>query len=166
MVSLVTAGAINAERYSFTSGESWAMSSGAEFLSKLTIMEELSLPSVKVINRLSPAARKSPTLESIIVPSKSWGPVFKSETACTPGEADIERLIAEPSSIGAFWFPPMNKRSDRIRFVVLGPRDAFIVRLAAPPSLTTPSILAEQEESAKKMEKNNKYGFLKVVIIS
>jgi hypothetical protein len=47
---------------------------------------------------------------------------------------------------------PIKVLRERIKAEVLGSRDVFRERSPAPPSLTIPSILAEQEENNKKSE--------------
>jgi hypothetical protein len=60
---------------------------------------------------------------------------------------------------------PINPLRELIRPTVLGSRDVLTFISAAPPPITTPSILAEQEKNtAKKGTNNKKERLLKVCI--
>jgi hypothetical protein len=73
-----------------------------------------------------------------------------------PGAVDIDRLIATPSSIGGLDASPIKPRRERRRLVVLGSRDVLREISASPPSLTRPSILAEQANNPRIMGKQRK----------
>jgi hypothetical protein len=109
-----------------------------------------------VINISFSDSKKSPTWDMTIVPSRASGPVFPSEADFIPGAAANERLMASPFRVGVFLVSPIKSLRDRTRLTVLGPSDVLTFISAAPPSITTPSILAEQEKNPAKKGKNNK----------
>jgi len=99
-------------------------------------------------------------------PSRAEGLVFLREAARTPGAAAIDWLMAAPSSMGAFADSPMKPRRERIKAIVLGSKEVLMTRSAAPPCLTTPSILAEQENNIiNRGIKNRQFSLLRIVIV-
>ena len=146
------------------------MRSGAEFLSNVTFIEEDPAPgpSVKVINRLFEASpdKKSPTLDMEMVPTSDVGLVFFRETDPTPGAAAMEPVMDGPSRMGASAAPPIKPRRELISAVVFGSRVVKSEISAAPPSLTVPLILAEQEKkTADTGITNNKNKFFRLIIV-
>jgi hypothetical protein len=99
-------------------------------------------------------SKKSSTLEIEIVPSRTSVPVFLSETDFIPEAAANDRLMASPFRTGTFLVFPIKPRRDWTRPTVLGPRDALRLISAAPPPITTPSILAEHDKNTARKGKN------------